>query len=148
MPPVPVSFGSATSQPPVSRQSAAGQPPRTAAYKPVSRLYGVRQYILPVAASPVAGSWLHSGSWAACMRADAEAARLRVVEGRRGLCTCKVLRLGLGRAAAVWAAGASDTLPRAGQMRGNRQEREVKYFTETPENSTMSVPRSSLPYFL
>ena len=29
-----------------------------------------------------------------------------------------------------------------------QMEREVKYFTETEENSTMCAPRSALPYFL
>jgi hypothetical protein len=28
------------------------------------------------------------------------------------------------------------------------EERTVKYFTETPENSTMMAPRASVPYFL
>lgn len=27
-------------------------------------------------------------------------------------------------------------------------EREIKYFTETEENSTMMVPRNTVPYFL
>mmetsp|Transcript_6313 Transcript_6313/g.26141 ORF Transcript_6313/g.26141 Transcript_6313/m.26141 type:complete len:313 (-) Transcript_6313:220-1158(-) len=30
----------------------------------------------------------------------------------------------------------------------DKMERTVKYFTETPENSTMMAPRSSVPYFL
>ena len=30
----------------------------------------------------------------------------------------------------------------------DKMERTVKYFTETPENSTMMAPRASVPYFL
>jgi len=30
----------------------------------------------------------------------------------------------------------------------DNMERTVKYFTETPENSTMMAPRASVPYFL
>ena len=30
----------------------------------------------------------------------------------------------------------------------DKMERTVKYFTETPENSTMMAPRSTVPYFL
>ena len=31
---------------------------------------------------------------------------------------------------------------------GDSLEREVKYFTETEENSTMMAPRNAVPYFL
>ena len=31
---------------------------------------------------------------------------------------------------------------------GDNLEREVKYFTETEENSTMMAPRNAVPYFL
>jgi serine/threonine-protein phosphatase 6 catalytic subunit len=30
----------------------------------------------------------------------------------------------------------------------DKMDRTVKYFTETPENSTMMAPRSTVPYFL